>query len=223
MALLDHRALDADEGTRPWSSSLGYPYVMMAVAIGCLCISGVLGSIFDPDFVSTSGTSTGTTLQHTPVAAFSGWIWPVIAMAMMLSAAMQGIRAKVIARLPWTLLGLGVGGIWLAVMFVAMFAPVMVSGSAPWLTWTPLGEIFAVIGGIILTWILCHFVKTTFFEPAQAQRQVAPAEVAAPVVSPPSAADDVTTKLRQLAQLHDAGVITDAEFQTKKDDLLSRM
>jgi uncharacterized protein YacL len=203
-----------------WSGA-SYAYLMTAVAIGCIVVSGVIGSIFSPDFVSTSGTATGYTHQHTPVAAFSGWIWNLIALAMVLSVAMQGIRAKIADRAAWTLLGLGAGGIWLAVMFVSIFAPVMVTGTAPWLTWVPLGEIFSVIAGIILTWLLCHFVKTTFFQPAQAQQPRT--ETTAPMVEPQLAADDVTTKLRQLAQLRDSGVISETDFEAKKDDLLSRI
>ncbi|HUI04283.1 MAG TPA: SHOCT domain-containing protein [Acidimicrobiales bacterium] len=199
-------------------SSLGYAYLMTAVAVGCICVSGVFGSIFSPDFVSTSGTATGYVQQHSPVAAYSGWVWDAIALAMVLPAAMRGIRAKVTDRVPWTVLGLGTGGVWLAVMFVSIFAPVMVSGTAPWLTWTPLGEIFAVIAGIILTYILCKFVKMTFF-PAEVQ---APAEQTTREVVPEFTAGEPATRLRQLAQLRDSGVITEAEFQAKKDELLTR-
>jgi uncharacterized protein YacL len=202
-----------------WSGA-SYAYLMTAVAIGCIVVSGVMGSIFSPDFVSTSGTANGYTYQHAPVAAYSGWIWNSIAIAMVLSAAMKGIRAKVADRAAWTLLGLGAGGIWLAVMFVSIFAPVMVSGTAPWLTWTPLGEIFSVIAGIILTWILCHFVKTDLFESAEAQPR---AETTTPSVDPEATSDDVTIMLRHLAQLRDSGVITECDFQTKKDELLSRI
>jgi hypothetical protein len=35
--------------------------------------------------------------------------------------------------------------------------------------------------------------------------------------------EDVPTKLRQLAELHKNGILTDEEFQTKKADLLTRM
>ncbi|HAM01959.1 MAG TPA: hypothetical protein DCQ30_06980 [Acidimicrobiaceae bacterium] len=223
MALLDHSVPDTDARRDRAAPGLGYAYLMTAVAFVSLVISGIFGSIFSPDFVSTSGTATGYTYQHAPVAAYSGWIWNLIAMAIVLSAAMQGIRAKVTDRVAWTVLGLGAGGIWLAVMFVSIFAPVMVSGTAPWLTWTPLGEIFAVIAGIVLTWIVCRFVKTTFFQADAAQPRAATAETTGPVAGPGSPADDAATKLRQLAQLRDSGVITEAEFQTKKDDLLSRI
>jgi hypothetical protein len=38
-----------------------------------------------------------------------------------------------------------------------------------------------------------------------------------------TSADDVPTKLKQLAELHSAGILTDEEFETKKSELLSRM
>jgi hypothetical protein len=200
------------------TSALGFAYLMTGIAVTSIAVSGIFGSIFSPDFVSTSGTATGYTYQHAPVAAYSGWIWNLIAIAMVLSAAMKGIRGKVTDRTAWTLLGLGAGGIWFAVMFVSIFAPVMVSGTAPWLTWTPLGEIFSVIAGIVLTWILCHFVKTDLFEPAEAR-----AETATPMVRSEPTTDDVTIMLRHLAQLRDSRVITEADFQMKKDELLSRI
>ena len=104
MALLDHKIPEAEAEQSSAKPSLGYAYLMTAVAIACLCISGVLGSIFGPDFVSTSGTAMGYTRQHTPVAAYSDWIWNVIATTMALSAAMQDIRPKVTDRVALALL-----------------------------------------------------------------------------------------------------------------------
>jgi Short C-terminal domain len=203
--------------TRP---DLGFAYLMTGIAVACIVVSGVLGSIFSPDLVSTSGTATGYTHQHVPLAAYSGWIWAVIALAMVLPTAMQGIRAKVTDRVPWTMLGLGAGGIWLAVMFISIFTPVMVTGSAPWLTWVPLASFISVIAGVVLTWLLCRTVKAAFFEAAEPQPGPAAATLAADVEP---TAGDATVKLRRLAQLRDASVITEAEFQAKKDDLLAQI
>jgi uncharacterized protein YacL len=100
----------------------GYAYLMTVIAIGCIVVSGVLGSIFAPDLVTTGGSADiGYTHQHIPLAAYMGWVFYVIAIAMVLPTAMQGIRAKVTDRVPWTMLGLGAGGIWLAVMFINIF------------------------------------------------------------------------------------------------------
>ena len=200
---------------------LSYAYLMTGIAIGCIGVSGVLGSIFAPDLVSTGGSADiGYTHQHVPLAAYSGWIWPVIALAMVLPTAMQGIRAKVTDRVPWTMLGLGAGGIWLAVMFISIFTPVMVTGTAPWITEVPLASFISVIAGVVLTWLLCRTVKTGYFEPAEPQ----PGPTATtPTADLEPAAGDATVKLRRLAQLRDAGVITEADFQAKKDDLLTQI
>lgn len=199
---------------------LGYAYLMTGVAIACICVSGVLGSIFTPDLVSTAGSSLGGyTHQHTPLAAYSGWIFDVAAIAMVLPVALKGIHAKVTDRTAWSVLGLGSGGIWLAVMFVSIFAPVMVTGTAPWQTWIPLGSMLAVVAGLILTGFLCNFVKTAFFQPTVESPPVGTARSA----GPEARANDAATKLCELAQLRDSGVITEAEFEMKKHDLLSKI
>jgi hypothetical protein len=199
---------------------LSYAYLMTGIAIGCIVVSGVLGSIFTPDLVSTSGAAVGYIHQHTPLAAYMGWIFDVIAIAMVLPTAMQGIRAKVTDKVPWTILGLGTGGIWLAVIFISIFTPVMVTGTAPWITEVPLASILSVIAGLILTGLLCKTVKTAFFQSAEAQPGPT---TTTPTADLESAAEDATVKLRRLAQLRDSGVITEAEFQAKKDDLLAQI
>jgi len=200
---------------------LSFAYLMTGIAIGCIVISGVLGSIFSPDLVSTGGSAdVGYTHQHVPLAAFSGWIWAVIALAIVLPTAMRGIRARVTDRVPWILLGFGAGGIWLAVMFISIFTPVMVTGTAPWITEVPLASFISVVAGVVLTWLLCRTVKAAFFAPAESQPGPATAR---PTVGPESPGDDAVNRLRRLAELRDSGVITEAEFQAKKDDLLTQI
>jgi hypothetical protein len=200
---------------------LSFAYLMTGIAVACIGISGVLGSIFTPDLVSTGGSADiGYTHQHVPLAAYSGWIWAVIALAMVLPTAMQGIRAKVTDRVPWTMLGFGAGGIWLAVMFISIFTPVMVTGTAPWITEVPLASFISVVAGVVLTWLLCRTVKAAFFESAESQPGPA---ATTPTVGPEPPADDAATRLRQVAQLRDSGVITEAEFQAKKDELLTQI
>jgi len=191
---------------------LSFAYLMTGIALGCIWLTYVLGAIFGPDMV------TGTQHQHFNSAAAIGWIFNAIATGLVVAAALQGIRARVTDKAPWTMLGLGVGIIWLAVMFVAIFAPVWVTGTDP--DKIPFWAGMSAIAGVILTWILCRFVKTASFEPVES--------TAVPVTTTPtagleSAAEDATVKLRQLAQLRDSGVITEAEFQAKKDDLLHRI
>jgi hypothetical protein len=51
---------------------------------------------------------------------------------------------------------------------------------------------------------------------AQAQQPMA----APPPAAPPAASNDLTSQLQQLAQLHNAGVLDDAEFAAAKQKLL---
>lgn len=95
----------------------GFAYLMTGTAVGLIIVSGVLGSIFAPDMV------TGSEHEHLHIAAFTGWIFNVIAIGLVVTAAMQGIRSHVTDKAPWTMLGGGVSAIWLAVMFVVIFAP----------------------------------------------------------------------------------------------------
>ena len=60
---------------------------------------------------------------------------------------------------------------------------------------------------------------------AQAQQQYAPpppqyAPEPAPVLAAPAAGSDLTTQLQQLAQLHNAGALSDEEFAAAKAKLL---
>ena len=96
----------------------------------------------------------------------------------------------------------------------------MVTGTAPWITEVPLASILSVIAGLILTGLLCKMVKTAFFQSAESQPGSA---TTTPTVGAKPADDDAVTKLRRLAQLRDSGVITEAEFQAKKDDLLAQI
>jgi putative oligomerization/nucleic acid binding protein len=201
-------------------SGLGFAYLMSGIAIGSIVISWIFGSIFAPHLVTTGGSADiGYTHQHIPLVAFSSWIWYVIALAMVLPAAMKGMRAKVTDRPAWTVLGLGAGGIWLTVMFISIFVPVTVVGTAPWLTWFPFAAMFAPLGGVIVTGLLCKSVKAAFFEPALSQLR----PETAPLTVGPEPPADAATRLRQLAQLRDSGVITEADFQAKKDDLLTQI
>jgi membrane protease subunit (stomatin/prohibitin family) len=57
---------------------------------------------------------------------------------------------------------------------------------------------------------------------AQAQQQQAAAAPAAPVEAAPSS-DELINKLKELANLKDQGILTDAEFDAQKAKILSEM
>jgi putative oligomerization/nucleic acid binding protein len=133
---------------------------------------------------------------------------------------MQGLRAKVTERAGWTVFGVGAGGIWLAVMLVSIFVPVMVTGTPPMADVDSPRIRLRRHCRARRDWVSLQTVKVTFFETSEAQP---PAETTATRNGPELTADDAPTKLRQLAQLRDSGLISEGEFQAKKDELLIRM
>jgi len=187
-------------------------YAMVGIVLGCIWLSYILGALFAPDMV------TGVQHQHFHSAAAIGWIFSAIATSMVVTAALQGIRAKVTDKAPWATLGLGVGAIWFAVMFVAIFAPVWVTGTDP--EQLPIWALLSAIAGVILTGVLCKFVKTVSFGPAEPKEG---RTATIPIAALEPAGEDPTVKLRRLAQLRDFGAITEPEYQAKKNDLLSRI
>jgi hypothetical protein len=67
-------------------------------------------------------------------------------------------------------------------------------------------------------------IKSDLNPLADAVRQGMSAQHAAPPTAPPTApTDDPYEALRKLASLRDAGVLTEDEFEAKKQDLLGRM
>lgn len=59
------------------------------------------------------------------------------------------------------------------------------------------------------------------YQAQQAQQYAPPAPAPAAAAPPAGGGDDLTAKLVQLAQLHDAGVLSDEEFAAAKAKLLS--
>ena len=57
--------------------------------------------------------------------------------------------------------------------------------------------------------------QQTAYDQGQADAQTAPSAAA------PAAGDDMMSRLAQLGQLHDQGVLTDAEFEAQKAKLLA--
>jgi hypothetical protein len=65
------RVLDSRSGVlavrlERWAGPAWMAYLMTGIALACICVSGVLGSIFTADLV------TGAQHQHVPIAAFTG-------------------------------------------------------------------------------------------------------------------------------------------------------
>lgn len=183
-------------------AGLKVPYALTGLAIVAIWVSVVLATIFSPDMVTGS--------QHEHLASgWLDWMWGAIATGLVVTAALDGIRARVTTLAPWLGLGLAVTAIWAGVLLVSVLTPRFVTGTDP--TMIPFGAWFAPIAGLILTTFVCTFVKSIFaFEKPVGQ---------APRVD----GDDTVAKLRQLRVLRDSGTITPAEFEAKKADLLSRL
>jgi hypothetical protein len=177
-------------------------YVFSVVAIAAIWLSVIVATIFSPDMI------TGAQHDHL-VVAWGDWLWAAIATGLVAIAALTGIRAKVASHVSWAVLGLGVSGIWLAVVLVSIFARPFITGTDP--TVLPFGVMLSPIAGLVATSFACAFVESTFSS--------------APDGSTAELGDttDTVTKLQQLATLHGSGVITDAEFEQKKADLLSHL
>ncbi len=58
---------------------------------------------------------------------------------------------------------------------------------------------------------------------AQAQQAAAPAPAAAPAVAAGDDSDELINKLKELANLKDQGILTDAEFNDQKAKILAQM
>jgi Short C-terminal domain len=177
-------------------------YALTGAAIASIWIAVVLASIFSPDLVS------GSQHEHLPVVAFSDWLWGAIATGIVAIAALGGIRSEATDLAPWIVLAAGVAAIWLAVVLVSLFAPELVTGSDP--TRVPLAAIGSPVVAVIATAFVCGFVRTAFWGES-APRPAAPGE--------PAAAE----RLRELAHLHDSGLITDEEFEAKRAEILRRL
>ncbi len=185
------------ETTRPrHEASATFAYVLAGLAIASIWISVVLASAFAPDFVS------GSQQEHLPLVGFTAWLWGAIATGIVVLTAVEGTRSGFFGRAAWVALGTGVSLVWLGVLLISVLAPVFVTGTDP--TRIPLASMGAGILGAVGTWFVCLFVKASSAPRA-------------------SASDTIPVKLRELAALRDAGVITPQDFETTKADLLRRM
>lgn len=117
-------------------------FIWTAVAIAGIWLAVAMISIFAPDNVS------GAEHEHVPLAAILTWIWGVIASRNVLTAMVRRRRSAGIAG-DARLLALAVVPIWAAATLVAVFAPVLVTGTDP--TRFPIAAVVAPIAAMILT------------------------------------------------------------------------
>src|SRR5579864_1288114 len=116
-------------------------FALSSVAVAAIWLGVVVASIFAPDMI------TGTQHDHLPIVGWTYWIWGLVSTGSVLLAAQRGIRAKVVATAPWLAFAVAVAVVWIAVMFVGIFAPVFVTGTDP--TTLPLAAIVVPIVGSV--------------------------------------------------------------------------
>ncbi|HEY8546341.1 MAG TPA: hypothetical protein VIL36_14875 [Acidimicrobiales bacterium] len=114
----------------------------LAIALGGIWVAVAAISLFSPDMV------TGSEQQHMPVAAFATWLWGSVA-TLAVVRFWSGPGRSAAHRTLHRPMAVAVAGVWAIAALVAVFGPVMVTGSDP--TRVPFCAIFAPIAATILT------------------------------------------------------------------------
>ncbi len=127
-------------------------YALTGLAVVAIWTGVMVASIFAPDMI------TGSQHEHLAIVGWTTWIWGLVSTGSVLLAAQRGIRAKVTATAPWLAFAIAVAVVWIAVMLVAIFAPVFVTGTDP--TELPLAAMAAPIVGTVLTGGIGRFFET---------------------------------------------------------------
>ncbi len=132
-----------------WNSSKWEPTAMTRGVSGLIGMWGavVAISLFAPDLVS------GSQHEHLPVAAFTTWLWGLVATRSVVSALLRLDEAGSSDQLRGRLVGV-VAAIWAVAALVAIFGPQMVTGSDP--THLPLAALLAPIAASALTTGACE-------------------------------------------------------------------
>ena len=113
-----------------------------ATALAGIWVAVVLISVFAPDFVS------GSEQEHMPIAAFTTWIWGVVATGGLLWL-MGRLRGSAARRPIWMGLSIATIVVWLVATILSLTLPVVETGSDP--TRLPFGAMFAPVAAAMLT------------------------------------------------------------------------
>jgi len=116
-------------------------HVWTAVAIVSIWLAVLFESIFAPDMI------TGSEREHLPIAGATSWFWGAIATGFVVALA-RGPSGG----MAHTWMAVATVGIWVAVLFVSVFAPELETGSDP--TIIPLGAVLSPMMGAIATGFL---------------------------------------------------------------------
>ncbi len=129
-------------------------WALIGLAVASIWASVFVAGAYAPDFVS------GSQHEHLKLVGGIDWIWGLVATAFVVLAAMQGIRSRVGALVPWVGLAVGVAAVWIFVALVSVLSPVWLTGTDP--TVIPANALGVPILGVFLTWFACTFVKSSF-------------------------------------------------------------
>lgn len=113
-----------------------------AIGLGVIWISVLLISLFAPDLVS------GSEQQHLPLPAFTAWLWGLLGTWGYLHG-MGKLRGSAERKPIWIGLGIAVIAIWVVATGLAIWLPVMETGSDP--TSLPLAALVAPLAAAALT------------------------------------------------------------------------
>lgn len=113
-----------------------------AGGIAAIWVAVVVISVFAPDLVS------GSEQQHLPVAAFSTWLWGLVATGLFLWS-MGRLRGRAERRPIWTGLAVATAAIWLVATVLGVSLPRVETGSDP--TRLPIGAMVAPVAAMVLT------------------------------------------------------------------------
>lgn len=114
----------------------------MAIALAGIWGAVLAISVLSPDMVS------GSEQQHMPIAAFTTWIWGTVATFVVLNfwVGARTVPGRMELLRP---VSVAVAGVWTVAAVVAVFGPVMVTGTDP--TRMPLCAFLAPIAATIVT------------------------------------------------------------------------
>jgi len=113
-----------------------------AGGIAAIWIAVALISLLAPDMV------TGSEQQHLPVAAFSTWLWGLVATGVFLWA-MGRLRGSAARRPIWIGLAAATAVIWLVATVLSAALPVVETGTDP--TRLPIGAMVSPLAAMVLT------------------------------------------------------------------------
>lgn len=137
-------------GDGSWMAWTTGGIVAIWVAVGLI-------SLLAPDMV------TGSEQQHMPVAAFSSWLWGLVATGAFVWA-MARLRGSVARQPIWIGLAVATAVMWLVATVLSAALPVVETGSDP--TRIPIGAIVSPIVAMVLT-VLAGMLSVVFSRPPE--------------------------------------------------------